>query len=172
MAETQTKEGKIAKEAKRPRGPKDEEQSVELIRLYSNDIPGNKNLYTGLTNIKGISWAIANAVCLKLGMDKNMKVSQLSKEQIEKIESLLQKPEFYHFLKNHRREYETGEARHLLTNELDITHEFDIKRMKHIKSYKGIRHALKQPVRGQRTRSHFRTTGIVVGVKKGKGKAK
>jgi small subunit ribosomal protein S13 len=50
--------------------------------------------------------------------------------------------------------------------------EFDIKRMKQIKSYKGMRHSLKQPVRGQRTRSHFRTTGVAVGVKKGGGAKK
>ncbi len=46
--------------------------------------------------------------------------------------------------------------------------EFDVKRMKQIRSYKGVRHSLKQPVRGQRTRSHFRTTGVAVGVKKPK----
>ncbi len=172
MAEKQSKEVKTAKEVKQPKGSKIEEQYVELIRIYNNDIPGNKDVYTGLTYIKGISWAIANAVCLKLGMAKRTKISELSKEQIEKIESLLQKPDFYPFMKNHQREHETGESKHLLANELDIVHEFDIKRMKHIKSYKGIRHALKQPVRGQRTRSHFRTTGVVVGVKKGKGKAK
>ena len=163
---------KVAKEAKQPKGPKAEEQSVELIRIYNNDVPGNKDVYPGLTYIKGVSWAIANAICLKLGMNKRIKISELNKEQIDKIESLLQKPDFYPFMKNRQREPETGESKHLLANELDIAHEFDIKRMKRIKSYRGIRHALKQPVRGQRTRSHFRTTGIVVGVKKGKGKAK
>ena len=43
------------------------------------------------------------------------------------------------------------------------TKEFDIKRMKKMRSYKGIRHASGLPVRGQRTKSHFR--------KKGKNKA-
>ncbi len=168
----ETKEAKPAKEAKQPRGPKTEDLSVELIRIYSNDIPGNKNVYSGLTYIKGISWAIANVVCLKLGINKSTKISELTKEQISQIEAMLQKPNFYPFMENRRREFETGETRHLFGNELDITHEFDIKRMKQIKSYKGMRHALKQPARGQRTRSHFRTTGIAVGVKKGQGKAK
>ena len=44
--------------------------------------------------------------------------------------------------------------------------EFDIKRMKKIKSYKGARHSAGQPVRGQRTRSHFRSRGKAVGVTK------
>lgn len=172
MAEPKQKESKEVKEPKQQRGPKPEDNYVELIRVYGNDIPGDKQLYTGLTYIKGISWATSNAVCRLLGLDKKTKVSELTKEQVDKIEAFLQKPKFYDFMKNHPREFETGESKHLLTNELDMTREFDIKRMKQIKSYKGMRHALKQPVRGQRTRSHFRTTGIVVGVKKSKGKAK
>ena len=109
MTKKQAKEDKVLKETKQPKGPRSEEQFVELIRIYNNDIPGNKNIYTGLTYIKGISWAIANAICFKLKMDKKIKISELSKEQIEKIESLLQKPDFYPFMKNHPREYETGE---------------------------------------------------------------
>ena len=172
MAEPKHKEAKEVKESKQQRGPKPEDTYVELIRVYGNDIPGDKQLYTGLTYIKGISWATSNAVCRILGLNKKTKVAELTKEQVDKIEAFLQKPKFYDFMKNHPREFETGESKHLLTNELDMTREFDIKRMKQIKSYKGMRHALKQPVRGQRTRSHFRTTGIVVGVKKSKGKAK
>jgi small subunit ribosomal protein S13 len=44
--------------------------------------------------------------------------------------------------------------------------DFDIKRLREIKSYRGIRHALKQPSRGQRTRSHFRSKKKAMGVKK------
>lgn len=172
MAEQKHKEIKEVKEPKQQRGPKPEDNYVELIRIYGNDIPGDKQLYVGLTYIKGISWATSNAVCRLLGLDKKIRISQLTKEQTDKIESFLQKPHFYNFMKNHQRDYDSGESKHFLTNELDMTREFDIKRMKQIKSYKGMRHALKQPVRGQRTRSHFRTTGIVVGVKKSKGKAK
>ena len=40
--------------------------------------------------------------------------------------------------------------------DLELQTEFDIKRMKKIKSYKGVRHSAGQPVRGQRTKSHFR----------------
>ncbi len=171
MAEPKHKEVKEAKEPKQQRGPK-EDTYVEIIRVYGNDIPGNKQVYTGLTYIKGISWATSNAICRLLNLDKKIKVSELTKEQVDKIEAFLQKPNFYNFMNNYQRDYETGESKHILTNELDMTREFNIKRMKQIKSYKGMRHALKQPVRGQRTRSHFRTTGIVVGVKKSKGKAK
>jgi len=40
-----------------------------IVRLMQTDIPGNKNLLTGLTYIKGISWAISNATCKLLNFD-------------------------------------------------------------------------------------------------------
>ncbi len=163
-----TKEQREPKELKRQH--QKEDLGETLLRIYGSDIPGNKQLFVGLTYIKGVSWAVANAICRTLHFDKRMKLSDLTKEQIEAIEAFLQKPQLYNFMKNHPRDFDTGTSRHLISNELDMTREFDIKRMKQIKSYKGIRHAMKQPVRGQRTRSHFRTTGIIVGVKKGSGK--
>ena len=44
--------------------------------------------------------------------------------------------------------------------------EFDIKMMKMIKSYKGVRHAIGQPVRGQRTKAHFRKGSSLGVIKK------
>ena len=51
---------------------------------------------------------------------------------------------------------------------MKLQNEFDIKIMKKNKSFKGIRHSMGQPVRGQKTRSHFRS-GKSIGVKKPKG---
>ena len=104
-------------------------------------------------------------------MDKNKKISELSKPEIEKIESFFKNMQIPDFLKNRRLDPETGETKHYLGTDLDMKKEFDIKKMKKIKSYKGIRHSLGQPVRGQRTRSHFRQRGKAVGVKKKSVKA-
>ena len=168
MAEAKEKPAKETKESKdyKRQQQKEEEFLESLVRIHGKDVPGNRKVYAGLTYIKGISWAVSNAICRILKIDKKMKISQLSKKQIEEIESFLQKPTLYDYLKNRQRDFETGGSKHILTNELDMTKDFDIKRMRQIKSYKGLRHALKQPVRGQRTRSHFRTTGVAVGVKK------
>lgn len=169
MAEEKQQQQAVKKDPKvdyKLKQQKEEEYLESLIRIHGKDIPGNKKIYTGLTYIKGISWALSNAICRILKIDKNTKISELSKKQIEEIEVFLQKPTMYDYLKNRQRDYDTGESKHLLTNELDMVKDFDIKRMRQIKSYKGMRHALKQPVRGQRTRSHFRTTGVSVGVKK------
>lgn len=169
MAEEKTEKQIQKKEPKldfKLKQQKEEEFLESLVRIHGKDIPGNKKIYPGLTYIKGVSWAVSNAICRILKFDKQIKISELSKKQIEEIEAFLQKPTMYEYMRNRQRDYDTGESKHLLTNELDMAKDFDIKRMRQIKSYKGMRHALKQPVRGQRTRSHFRTTGVAVGVKK------
>ena len=140
-----------------------------LIRIMQTDIPGNKNLYTGLTKIKGVSWAISNALCVLTGLDKKTKIETLSKQDIEKIENLLRNPNLPKFLINRRKDFATGEDKHLIGSDLDLTKEFDIKRLKKIRSYRGLRHATGQPTRGQRTRSHFRENkkaGVGIKVKK------
>lgn len=145
-----------------------EEEHEALVRILGQDIPANKNVYAGLTRIKGVSWSTSNIICIKLGLDKKTRISELGKEQIQKIEDALKKLDVSGHLKNRNKDSDTGEARHLLGVDLDMRKEFDIKRLKQIKSYKGLRHALKLPVRGQRTRSNFRKSGIAVGVKKPK----
>lgn len=147
------------------RGPQEEHAEV-LVRIFGQDIPGNKKVFVGLTKIKGVSWAISNALCLQLKLDKNMRISELGKEMIGKIEKGLANLEIPAFLKNRRADLDSGEDKHILTTDLDMRREFDIKRLKKIKSYKGFRHAYGLPVRGQRTRSHFRKKGGATGVKR------
>jgi len=137
---------------------KPQQESTEmLIRIFDYDIPGSKKMYVGLTYIKGISWAISNAICIKLNLSKEKKVGELTKPEIQKIEEFIEKMDVPEFMKNRRKDSETGESKHYLSSDLEVKKEFDIKRLKEIKSYRGIRHAAKLPVRGQRTRSHFRT---------------
>lgn len=151
---------------------KGKEQYSSLIRILQTDIPGNKKILVGLTYIKGISWSISNALCKILNLDPNKKIADLEKKDIEKITEFLSNPkmEIPGFLLNRRRDFETGENYHLVGTNLDMKREFDIRRLKKIRSYRGLRHALGQPTRGQRTKSHFRTKGKkkAVGVKKKK----
>lgn len=127
-----------------------------LVRIFGYDIPGSKNVYTGLSYVKGVSWAISNAICIKLNIPHRKKISELTKEEKEKIEKFLEDLPIPNFLKNRRFDPETGETKHYFGTDLDMKKEFDIKRLIKIKSYRGIRHATGQPVRGQKTRSHFR----------------
>lgn len=144
------------------------EEHETLVRILGYDIPGSKRIYVGLTKIKGVSWAISRAICVKLQISPLKKVSELTKEEIKKIEEFMRALPIPDFLKNRRFDPETGETKHFYGSDLDMKKEFDIKRLIKIKSYIGIRHTLGQPVRGQSTRSHFRsrTNKQKVGMKK------
>lgn len=158
----------MAEEKKQPY-KKQEEQTETLIRVLGRDIRGSRNVYTGLTRIKGVSWSISNATCKKLGIPKEKKFSDLSKDEIAKIENFIKNLDVPDFMKNRRSDPETGESKHLQGNDLDMRREFDIKKLKKIKSYRGFRHTVGLPTKGQRTRSNFRKKGKkAVGVKRKK----
>jgi small subunit ribosomal protein S13 len=170
MAEQkQEKPGKQDKDKKQMR--ESVQNYVSLVRIMQTDIPGNKNTLTGLTYIKGVSWSFSNAMCKILALNPNKKISELDEKEIEKIIKFLQNPySLPKFLLNRRKDFETGEDSHLIGTSLDMRKEFDIRRLKKIRSYRGLRHATGQPTRGQRTKSHFRTRGKkrAVGVQKKK----
>lgn len=168
MAEkTETKE-KTKEEAERP---KEKKAAYSIIRIMQTDIPGNKNTLTGLTYIKGVSWSISNAMCILLELDPNKKIVDLDEKETEKITEFLNNPDkLPSFLKNRRNDFETGEDSHIITTRLDMGKEFDVRRLKKIRSYRGLRHAFGHPTRGQRTKSNFRQKGKkkAVGVKRKK----
>ena len=131
-------------------------EEERIVRILSTDIEGKLKIYVGLTKIKGISWAFANATCKKLKIDKARKMGSLTDEEIRRLSEFIKKPEVPNFIVNRRFDFETGDNKHLTGSDLDLQKEFDIKKLKKIKSYKGLRHISGQPVRGQRTKSHFR----------------
>lgn len=138
-----------------------------IVRILSSDIEGNTAVYAGLTKVKGISWTFANAICKSLNLDKNKKIGSLTDKEIEKLSEFIKNPNVPPYLYNRRKDFETGENRHLIGSDLDLAKEFDIKRLKKIKSYRGLRHSVGLPLRGQRTKSHFRTNKKKsVGIKK------
>ena len=145
------------------------EISSSVVRIATTDIPGETTVYNGLRRIKGISWGISNAVCHKLELDKKRKINTLSEQEIEKILKLIASNEFPEYLVNRRKDIASGSNKHLITADLDLQRDFDIRAMKKIRSYKGWRHAMGQPVRGQRTKSHFRK-GKSLGVTRIKAK--
>jgi len=166
----QEKEKKADDKKKEQKKQSTREEGLEeiIVRICGYDIPGSKNLFPGLTRIKGVSWSIANAACVILKIPRNRKISSLTKEEILKIEQFLKNPSIHNFLTNRRFDRDTGETRHYIGTELEIKKDFDIRNLKRIRSYKGLRHIAGQPVRGQKTRSHFRSRGKAIGVKRRK----
>jgi small subunit ribosomal protein S13 len=108
----------------------------------------------------------ANAVAQKLEIDADQTLGDLSEDKIDEIEEIIKNPDQIDlptWVRNRRKERDTGEDNHLIESDLELKEEFDIRRMKEINSYKGWRHEIGLPVRGQKTKSSFRT-GSKIGV--------
>jgi small subunit ribosomal protein S13 len=167
MAEEEKKKTEVKKE-KKPYVP-EKEDNVTLVRILGKDIRGDAKLMAGLTKIKGISWPFANAICHILKLDGNVRIQELGEKNIKLIEEFMQNPGVPAYMKNRQKDFEDGEDKHIIGSDLRLRNEFDIKRLRKIKSYKGVRHGMGLPVRGQRTKSHFRKNkkkSGAVGVKK------
>ena len=156
-------------EEKQEKKQQEKKEEALLIRILATDISGNKDIYSGLTLIKGVSWSVSNGICKKMGLPKTKKIQELTKDEIKEIEEFVKNPKLPRFLLNRRKDIATGEDKHLQGSDLNLQKEFDIKKLKKIKTYKGVRHLQGLPVRGQRTKSNFRRNrkkGGAVGVKK------
>ena len=136
-----------------------------IVRVVNTDLDGNKTLKNSLRKIKGVSFVFANAVCKLANINSIKTTGDLTDVEVERIEDVLKNPlnhELPTWMLNRRKDMETGEDKHLLGTNLKWQIENDIKAMRKVKSYKGTRHAVGLPVRGQKTKSNFRK-------KKGKG---
>ena len=160
-------ESKEEENSGKPEKDKKKDQ-FSIIRIMQTDIPGNKRILAGLTYIKGVSWAVSNAMCKILKLDENKKIVELNEKETEQIIAFLKNPKLPEFLLNRRNDFETGEDSHLIGNDLEMKKEFDVRRLKKIRSYRGLRHAFGHPTRGQRTRANFRSKKgkTAVGVKR------
>ncbi len=130
-----------------------------IVRVMNTDLKGEKPLYLGLQKIKGVGEMFALAVCKLAKVNESVKTGDISDKDVEQLEKVLKDPikaGIPTYFLNRQKDYETGEDLHLYTADLDWTKDSDIKRQKMIKSYKGLRHQWKLPVRGQRTGSNFR----------------
>jgi small subunit ribosomal protein S13 len=162
--------GEKAKEKKPEKKRKIIEGVRGIVRVAEIDLDGTKKIKSAILGIKGIGKSLMKGVVTASGLNSEALLGSLTEEQIHKLEEVIRNPEKYgipfHML-NRRLDPLTGEHKHLVSSELKLAVKGDIDFMKKIRCYKGIRHELGLPVRGQRTRSSFRT-GMVVGVAKAK----
>lgn len=145
------------------------QETQQIIRLVETNIDGKKEVAAAIRRIDGISFMFANAI-VKAGHFQKKKIGDLSEDDIKTLESIILHPEKHGipaWMLNRRKDPVTGEAKHLTSSTLEFTQRMDINEMKKMKTYKGIRHSLGLPVRGQRTRASFRS-GKSVGVVKKK----
>ena len=160
-------EKKEHKQGQKPEVKQIKEETRGIIRICGADMFGSKKIKNTLRQIKGVGFQFAHAVLNILNLDGDKLVGDLSESEIKSIEELIRNPygKIPIWMFNRRKDYETGKDLHLIDAEVKLRKEFDIKRLKIIKSRRGIRHALNLPVRGQRTKAHFRH-GSAIGVKK------
>ena len=109
-----------------------------MPRIIGIDIPGNKRLEVALTYLYGIGRNLSNQIIEKLNLDKDMRAVNLTEDDIAKINAVLQ-------------------ADYVVEGDLRRQIQNNIKRLIGINCYRGMRHRLGLPVRGQRTRTNART---------------
>ena len=140
-----------------------------IVRIVGNDIPGERKLIVGLTQIKGIGYNFATAISSTLKINQNSNIGYLTEENVQAIEKLILNPieaKFPLWFLNRQRDIETGKDMHLLTSDIPFTLRNDIERERVTVSWRGYRHLSGLKVRGQRTRTSGRRGGAV-GVAKG-----
>ena len=139
-----------------------------IVRIAGVDVEGDLLLPYGLAKIKGIGYNFALALIRVLGYDPRLRVGFLTDEDVKRIENAINNPSKYGipiWYFNRRKDYVTGEDKHLIGADLIFAARQDIEREIKIKSWRGIRHALGLKVRGQRTHTTGRI-GPTVGVSK------
>lgn len=109
-----------------------------MPRIGGVNIPENKQIAVALTYIYGVGLPLAKTILNEAKIDQFRKTSQLTAEEINRIKDIIEK--------NYKIEGEL--KREIITN---------IKRLKDISTWRGIRHMRGLPVRGQRTRTNTRT---------------
>ena len=109
-----------------------------MPRVIGIDIPENKRLEISLTYIYGIGLHRSKEIIEILGLDPDMRAHKLTQDDIARINTLLQDQYVVE-----------GDLRRQVQN--------NIKRLISIHAYRGMRHRLGLPVRGQRTKTNSRT---------------
>ncbi|AAD18767.1 ribosomal protein S13 [Chlamydia pneumoniae TW-183] len=109
-----------------------------MPRIIGIDIPAKKKLKISLTYIYGIGSARSDEIIKKLKLDPEARASELTEEEVGRLNSLLQ-------------------SEYTVEGDLRRRVQSDIKRLIAIHSYRGQRHRLSLPVRGQRTKTNSRT---------------
>ncbi|HOV34556.1 MAG TPA: 30S ribosomal protein S13 [Candidatus Dojkabacteria bacterium] len=109
-----------------------------MARVAGIEIPNDKKVWVSLMSIYGIGEASAKKICEKSNVNKDVLVKDLSETELDKIRKVI-------------------ESNFTVEGELRQDIFRNIKRLKDIRAYRGIRHKLGLPVRGQRTRHNART---------------
>ena len=110
-----------------------------MARIAGIDLPNEKRVEYGLTYVYGIGRSSSRAILDKAGIDYDTKVKDWTDEQVTAIRNII------------------ASDGYRVEGELRSTVQLNIKRLMDIGCYRGIRHRLGLPVRGQSTKNNART---------------
>lgn len=110
-----------------------------MARIVGVDIPRNKKIAFSLCYIHGIGLSTALKICEKAKVDTGKRVQELTEKQISKVREVISSLEIN------------------VEGELRSFNAMNIKRLKDVGAYKGIRHRRGLPANGQRTKTNSRT---------------
>ncbi|MDB2364058.1 30S ribosomal protein S13 [Flavobacteriales bacterium] len=108
-----------------------------MARIAGIDLPKNKRGVIALTYVYGIGLTTSKKILSDAGMDENLKVNNWSDDDIKKLREII------------------GEIN--VEGELRSEVQLNIKRLMDIGCYRGVRHRVGLPLRGQRTKNNSRT---------------
>ncbi len=114
-----------------------------MFRLSGHVLPENKSIWIGLTSVYGIGLKRSKTILADAKIPHMKKVKDITEDEQKKILEQIQK--------------------YILENDLKREVAFAIKRLKEIKCYRGMRHNLGLPVRGQLTRKNAKTAKKLMG---------
>ena len=109
-----------------------------MARIAGVDLPRNKRIIIALTYIHGVGRSIAAQIVEKCGLDPNMRTDALSEVDVRNIRQVI-------------------EDNYKVEGDLRREIQLNIKRLKDLGCYRGLRHRRGLPVRGQRTKTNART---------------
>lgn len=122
------------------------------MRILGITVPDNKQLWVGLTVFYGIGFSKARKILKEAGVEETKKPGEIATEDEAKIRKLIEAMK----IEGDLRREKVG----------------NIKRLKDIKAYRGVRHARGLPVHGQRTKTNSRTVRGNVRKTMGSGRRK
>ncbi len=109
-----------------------------MPRIAGVNIPDNKRIEIALTYVYGIGRTLSNKILAQVKIDPNVRANKLTAEEVNRLRDFIEKG-------------------FKIEGELRRERMMNIKRLKDISCYRGVRHIKGLPVRGQRTKTNTRT---------------
>ena len=112
-----------------------------MAYILNKNLKDSQKIRTALQNVYGLGFFLANQICDQMGLSQKTRVQNLTSSQIDQLVRIVEQ---YYFV--------GSDLKRLIIQ--------DIQRLRNIGTYKGFRHALSLPCRGQRTKTNAKSARV------------